>query len=231
MKKTIINITPFILTIPLLCGWTHLGTTTTKSAPATNIVKITDLKNAITQEAYRILQAHGLDIKNLPHHLAKNIARKISDVTTQLSNNLTMQHKTEISLAIVQKDTGVAINPLINDAIAVVSRKILTQTVDNFITNLIEEKSITIAKLPTNMATELGQRREAILTKLTQTMANDGRDYVYVSELERECHTKLDLFLERAKYVLISIQSQNVIAALDSLRLVTGTQPFPVGKS
>ncbi len=111
-----------------------------------------------------------------------------------------------------------------------ISQAILPQTLDAFIAKLAEDKPVKLEKLPEKMKTELNKRKELVLTSLIKTMETDNRDFVEVSELETLTHKKFDLFLERAKYVVISQWSQNAIASLDSLKFVTNTRPFPIPK-
>ncbi len=227
MKRTTAPIV--IITAILTSGWlTATPPATKKSVDKRIIVQISDLKTAIAQEASSLLIANGLDPKSLPNKLAADVAKKIDAVTAQLTNNLRMQQKSTTSLAIIQKDLAAALDNLITKARGVVSKKMLTKTVDAFIATLVEEKPVNLEKLPEKMKTEFEQRRKIILSNLADIMRKANRDYVYVSELEQVCHQKLDVFLERAKYVLFSQWGQAPMAALDSLRFVTNTQAYPL---
>jgi predicted Fe-Mo cluster-binding NifX family protein len=214
----------FIFTI------TIITTCSLYSSPAVKrtLIKLDDLTTTITQEATNILQAHGIEVKNLPRKTTASLHVKLNFVTDQLTHHLYIQHKNEIALEVIHKDLEAALTDFIATALTVVSKKVLPQTVTAFITKLVEEKPVNITKLPEKMKQEFEQRKAFILTTLINNMNADDCDYVYVSDLERLCHVKLDLFLERAKYVLISQWGQGAMTALDSLKFVTNTQPFPV---
>lgn len=199
-----------------------------KTATNRTIVKIDDIKSVVTQEATSILHERGIEVKNLPQKIALALQGKINYISNQLTNHLRLQKKNEISLTIIRKDLEAVLVDFTENALTVVSKKVLPQAVTAFIEKLVQEKPVNVTKLPENMKDEFNRRKASILQTLINNMKAGTRDYVYVSELESLCHKKLDLFLERAKYVLISQWGQGAMTALDSLKFVTNTQQFPI---
>lgn len=213
----------FILIAAIIATYPFFGSPTTKN----DTVKLENLSATVTKQATTLLHNNGIEVANLPRKTAAELKTKLNLITAQLTNHLRMQHKDEIALDLVCKDLEIALSDFIENALTVVSQKVLPQAVDQFITKLAQEKPVNLAKLPQKMKDEFEQRKDNVLSLLIKDMKEDNRDYVYVSNLESTCHKKFDLFLERAKYVLISLWGQGAMATLDSLKFVTNTQPFP----
>ncbi len=184
----------------------------------------------VAQEASDILSQYGIDVKKLPRNVATELKGKIDLVTNQLTNHLRMQKKNAIELNVIHHDIEATLESITKIALTVISQKALPQALNEFIAKLAKEKPVAIEKLPEKLKVELDERKELVLTTLINTMKSGARDYVYVSELETLCHKKFDLFLERAKYILVSLWGQNAIASLNSLKFVTNTQPFPINQ-
>lgn len=216
--------TAFILTVIFMATYPAFVSPATKN----DIVKLESLKETITNEAAKLLHNNGIEVANLPRKTNAELQRLINNLTSQLTNHIHMQHKNEIALDVVCTDLATTLANFIPSALTVVSKKVLPQAVDAFITKLVQEKPVKIEKLPPKLQTEFNQRKKETLALLISDMNADERDYVYVSDLEAVCHKKFDLFLERAKYILISQWGQGAMSALDSLKFVTNTQPFPL---
>ena len=193
-------------------------------------IKLEDLRKTIAQEAALILNKQDITVKKLPQKFSCELQKKIANVTTQLINHLNVQRKKDVSLDVIRKDLEAALNSFIQTSLTVISKKNIPQTVDACITQLAQEKKINFEKLPPKMKTECEKRKGCIVSTLIEKMKTDSRDYVYVCDLENLCHEKFDLFLERAKYVLMSQWGQAAMSALDSLKYATNTQPFPQQK-
>jgi hypothetical protein len=193
-------------------------------------IKLEDLRKTVAQEAALILNKQDINVKNLPQKFSVELQKKIANVTTQLINHLNVQRKKDVSLDVIHKDLEAALNTFTQTALTVISKKNISQAIDTCVTQLAQEKNITFDKLPPKMKTECEKRKGCIVSTLIEKMKTDNRDYVYVCDLENLCHEKFDLFLERAKYVLISQWGQAAMSALDSLKYATNTQPFPLQK-
>lgn len=193
-----------------------------------DMVALKDVPNKITSITSTLLTTEELDTTTLSPKQTIILQEKINTLIQNITERIIRQKKNGIPFSTLNDYVKFQLTPFIKDTLATIPATKLEQALETHAEKVLKANKIKLTKLPEKIQNEFKAKQEQVLSELQLLMNNNNRDYVTLQELESKFNEILGAFIEHASYVMLSVGLQNIMQQINTLKVITNTQPYPI---
>jgi hypothetical protein len=225
--KTLLSCLLIIFIVPLPCQ-PKQGTQLRQTC--CDIIALKDVPTKITTLTHTLLKSEDLDSTTLSPKQVIILQEKINFVTQTITERIIRQKKNGIPLSTLNDFVKFQLTPFIKETLATIPATKLEPAFETHCAKVLNINKIKLSKLPEKLQNEFVAKKQQVITQLELFMQKNNRDYITLQELETTFNEILGAFIEHASYVMLSVGLQNIMQQINTLKIITHTQPYPTNQ-